>query len=90
VADARRLQPEASVVAEFRQPQAASAAAESCPQQQEALAALELPALAESEELPVSTQESRAVDRTPQVSPYSGSLFRQPLSFSFFVLVPGR
>ena len=64
-------------MAEFRQLQEASAV-ESYRPQQEALAAVESPASAGSEELPAA-QESRAVDRTPQVSRYSGSLFRQPL-----------
>jgi hypothetical protein len=40
---------------------------------------VESPAWAEAEVLPAPTQESQVVDRTPQVSRYSGSLFRQPL-----------
>jgi hypothetical protein len=55
--------------------------------QQEALVFLESPASVAAE-LPVAVQESRVVDRTPQVSRYSGSLFRQPL-FLASCPVPG-
>jgi Uma2 family endonuclease len=56
----------------------ASAVAECRWPQQEAWAAVESPVSVEAAELP-EAQESRVVDRTPQVSRYSGSLFRQPL-----------
>jgi len=91
-ADARRLLREALAAVESRQlPQEALAAVESRQPPQEALVGVEshwrplevsaeseAPALAESEVLPAA-QESQVVDRTPQVSRYSGSLFRQPL-----------
>ena len=52
-------------------------APESLPQQQAAWAVEVLPALA------VVEAESEVVDRAPQASRYSDSLFRQPLLFSF-------
>jgi len=59
-------------------------APESLPQQQAAWAVEVLPALA------VVEAESEVVDRAPQASRYSDSLFRQPLLLASFVLFPGR
>jgi hypothetical protein len=93
VEESHRRQQEASAVEEshrgqqgasaesHRGQQEASAVEGSHPPQQEALVVPESPVSAEPE-FPVAAQESRAVDRTPQVSRYSGSLFRQPLFLS--------
>ena len=90
VADAHRRQQEALEVEEFRQPREALVAVVSHRPQQEASAAVVSPAWLETEELPAARQESQVVDRTPLVSRYSGSLFRQPLLLASFVLFPGR
>jgi len=89
VADAHRPLQEALVVEEFRQPREALVAVVSHRPQQEAWAVVP-PAWLETEELPAARQESQVVDRTPLVSRYSGSLFRQPLLLASFVLFPGR
>ena len=75
-----RPQQVASAAVECRWPQQAASAAVECRwPQQAASAVVETPVSVEAEELPEATQESRVVDRTPRVSRYSGSLFRQPL-----------
>jgi len=71
--------PAASAAVEFHPLPEPLAVAELHRPQPEALAVVESPASSEVEELPAATEESLVVDRTPQVSRYSGSLFRQPL-----------
>jgi len=76
--ECRRLPQEASVEAECHRLLQEVSEAERHRLLQEAMPAVEWPAWIPPEELPAAL-ESQAVDRTPQVSRYSGSLFRQPL-----------